>query len=99
LLDPPTFSDFPSPQSRVVVVPSDPKLIVFPMSNWAPVLVVDGAGVEEAGEPVDGTVLLFFEPQPAIPNTAIAESATPAATARQREVPQVLRIGLIPLRD
>jgi hypothetical protein len=24
LLEPPTFSDLPSPQSRVVVVPSDP---------------------------------------------------------------------------
>src|ERR1700759_1933560 len=77
LFDPPTFSDFPSPQSRVVVVPSDPYLIVFPMSNWAPVLVVDGAGVDEVGEPLEGTVLLFFGPQPARPNTAIADSGTP----------------------
>ena len=57
------------------------------MSNWAPVLVVDGAGVDEVGEPVDGTVLLFFGAQPAMPNTAIADSATPAAAARRRDEP------------
>jgi hypothetical protein len=61
--------------------------------------VVDGAGVDEVDEPVDGTVLLFFGPQPAMPNTAMADSATPAAAARRREEPRVLRISLIRLRD
>ena len=52
------------------------------MSNWAPVLVVDGAGVDEVAEApgdVEGTVLSFFDPQPDIPNTTAAERVRAAA--------------------
>jgi hypothetical protein len=51
------------------------------------VLVVDGAVVDEVGEPLEGTVLLFLGPQAAMPNTAIADSATPAAATRRRDEP------------
>src|ERR1700744_5519462 len=73
LFDPPTFSDLPSPQSRVVVVPIDPKLIVLPMLNCAPVLVVEGVAEDEAPGDVVGAAPLFSEPQPASPNIAVAE--------------------------
>ena len=58
-------------------------------------VTVDGADVDEVDERVDGTVLLFFGAQPAMSNTAIAHSATPAVAARRRDE----RIWLIPLRD
>src|ERR1700758_5333873 len=67
------------------------------MSNWAPVLVVDGAAVAEVGGPVDGTVPLFFGAQPDAPNTATTDSATTAAAARRRELPA--RTAANSLRD
>jgi hypothetical protein len=71
------------------------------MSNCAPVLVVDGAAVEEAPGDVDGTVLLFFGPQPAIANTATADSVRTAAAATGRDEPSVLcaRMTLTTPRD
>src|SRR6201996_506692 len=51
--------------------------MVLPMSNWAPVLVVDVVGAEVAGEPLGGAVpLLPLCAQPANPNTATAAPAT-----------------------
>ena len=72
------------------------------MSNCAPVLVVDGVGVDEALEDVEGTVLPFFGPQPAIPNTiTAADSVRTAAAAIGRDELSVLcmRMLLTPPRD
>jgi hypothetical protein len=73
------------------------------MSNCAPVLVVDGVGeVGEAPGDVEGTVLPFFGPQPAIPNTiTAADSVRTAAAAIGRDELSVLcmRMLLTPPRD
>src|ERR1700744_6553752 len=53
------------------------------MSNCAPVLLVDGVGVDD--EPVEGTVPLLFCPQPAIPDRPAADSAAPASAVRARD--------------
>jgi hypothetical protein len=60
------------------------------MSNCAPVLGVEGVEVDEVGEAVDGTVLLFY-PQPTIPNTtSTADSVRTNAPATGRAEPSVL---------
>jgi hypothetical protein len=56
-------------------------LIVLPMSNCAPVLVVDGVVLVEVGEELEGTAVLFLPAQPAIPS---ASSTTESATATGR---------------
>src|ERR1700761_6761867 len=70
------------------------------MSNWAPVLVVEGVERVEVGEAPDvvGAALLFLPPQPAIPNTTTrAESARTSASAIGRDEPSVLRARILRL--
>jgi hypothetical protein len=63
--------------------------------------VVEGVALEEALDDVDGTVLSFFDPQPAIPNTIAAESvrAAAATSGRDASVGLCARTPLTPLRD
>jgi hypothetical protein len=72
-------------------------LIVLPMSNCAPVLVVEGVEVDEVGEAVDGTVLFLFDPQPAIPSTTTttADSVRTSARATGRNEPSVLCVCML----
>lgn len=73
------------------------------MSNCAPGLVVDGVDPgdpeDEVGEDVEGTVLSFFDTQPANPNTTAAESVPTAAAVTRRDGLRCMRMLLTPLRD
>jgi hypothetical protein len=51
-------------------------LIVLPMSNWAPVLVVEGVVLVEVVEVLDGPAVLFVPAQPA---TSIARTTADSA--------------------